>query len=87
MLHAPGAQYMPADKIQPGQIIAYVDRPRTLVLRANEPYTERLPGVLGSREISAHWCRIIEGERAGEEGWIPFGPGGQFPVEISGDRS
>ena len=75
-------KHMTADQIQPGQVIAYDGRPRALVVRANEPYTEQLPGVLGQREISAHWCRITEGERTGEEGWMPFGPGGRFPVEI-----
>lgn len=67
-----------AADIKPGQVIAYLDRPRALVLRVNEPYTQRLPGVLGTREIRAHWCRSLDG--SGREGPAPFGPGGQFPV-------
>lgn len=65
-----------ATDIRPGDVIAYEGRPRARVMRAPEPYTDFF-----GRTLQAFWCRAEDGER---EGWVPFGPGGDFPV-IKGD--
>lgn len=62
-----------ATEIQVGDTIAYTGRPRALVLRDPEPYTDPF-----GRTLQAFWCRADDETR--REGWVPFGPGGGFPV-------
>lgn len=78
-------RYVPCTQIRPGQVIAYLGKPRVLVLRTNETCTQRVCGLPGSWTSPAHWCRALDGEIAGREGWMPFGPGGQMPIEINTD--
>lgn len=61
-----------ATEIQPGDTIAYEGRPRAIVLRDPEPYLDLFSA------MQAFWCRADDG--TGREGWVPFGPGGGFPV-------
>jgi hypothetical protein len=64
--------FTPATEIKVGDTIAYAGRPQALVLRDPEPWIDGF-----GRTMQAFWCRAEDGER---EGWVPFGPGGGFPV-------
>lgn len=74
------AAYLPYERMEPGDVIAWPGQPRAEVLRTGEPYTDRI-GPLIERQIRAHWCRTLDG--TGREGWMPYGPGGRAPVEYN----
>jgi hypothetical protein len=76
-LHDPATSaYKRFDEMTPGDVIAWAGRPAVEVLRVGEPYTET-PGPLAGREHHAHWCRRLDN---GQEGYVPYGPGGEAPV-------
>jgi hypothetical protein len=76
-LHDPATSaYKRFDEMTPGDVIAWAGRPTVEVLRVGEPYTET-PGPLAGREHHAHWCRRLDN---GQEGYVPYGPGGEAPV-------
>lgn len=66
-------EFTDATDIRVGDRIAYEGRPRAIVLREAEPYTDPF-----GRTLSAFWCRSEDDFP--HEGWVPFGPGGGFPV-------
>jgi hypothetical protein len=65
--------FTPATDIRIGDKIAYEGRPHARVLRNAEPYTDQF-----GRTLQAFWCG--SDDESGREGWVPFGPGGGFPV-------
>jgi hypothetical protein len=69
----PEPVFTPATDIRIGDKIAYEGRPRAVVMREAEPYTDGF-----GRALQAFWCRSEDG--SDREGWVPFGPGGGFPV-------
>lgn len=66
-------RFTPASDIRVGDRIAYEGRPHAVVLRDPESWEDPF-----GRILQAFWCRAADG--SGREGWVPFGPGGGFPV-------
>lgn len=69
----PEPVFTPATDIRPGDTIAYEGRPHARVMRNPEPYTDPF-----GRTLQAFWCQADDDTH--REGWVPFGPGGGFPV-------
>lgn len=71
------AEYVDADSLAVGDVIAYRDKPRAEVLRPHEPFEDRF-----GRTMHRYWCRALDG--SDREGWVEFGPGGRLPRELPG---
>jgi hypothetical protein len=66
--------YRNASALKVGDVIAYAGRPDTIVLRTGEPCRDTF-----DRPLMGHWCRRAD---TGEEGWMPYGHDGMFPVRF-----
>ncbi len=74
-LHDPATSaYKEADRIKVGDVIAWAAHPAVEVLE-REHWTTDFFG----RRLNGFWCRRLD---TGQEGPVPYGDGGRFPVRF-----
>lgn len=74
-LHDPATSgYRIVDLIRPGDVIALAAYPPAEVLERDRWSTDFF-----GRRLNGFWCRRLD---TGEEGLVPYGDGGRFPVKF-----
>ncbi len=74
-LHDPATSgYKSVDQIRIGDVIAWAAHPHAEVLEREHWSTDFF-----GRRLNGFWCKRLD---TGEEGLVPFGDGGRFPVKF-----